>query len=1400
MKVRYWLFGLILLPMLLPAVTVASADWTAESNQAQAYFGTVSSAGDVNGDGYSDVIIGARGYDNGETDEGSAYMYYGGASGLSPAPNWMVESNQENAAFGVSVSTAGDVNGDGYADVIVGANLYDNGETDEGRAYAFYGSASGLSSTPDWIAEGNLAGIHFGISVSTAGDVNGDGYDDVIVGADRYDNIRGRAYVFHGSASGLSATADWIVSSDQVDSYFGMCVSTAGDVNGDGYSDVIIGAPFFYSGSILGGQAYAYYGSASGLSSTPDWIVELDDDWARFGLSVSTAGDVNGDDYDDVLVGAPYYPWSANEPGFAFLYHGSASGLSATANWTAEGDHVDESFGESVSAAGDINGDGYADVIIGADKYTHPTYREGGAFVYYGSASGLAATPVWFVESDQYEAILGGSVSTADVNDDGYSDIIIGAYYYANPEFQEGAAFAFYGPLEIENQPPVAVIDEICPNPVYMPDPVAFYGHGTDDDGTIEAYHWASSIDGLLSEYKDFAISSDELSGGVHTIYYEVQDNDGAWSEPALQTLTVYPDIQTGLIAYWSFDDGTAKDECGNHDGELHGPAAPEICIWGNGLRFDGHHNYIDTNEDPVITDGPLTICVWIKPRSIRSPTDHWIIENGLFNLAITSHLVDGRMSNKWLFSIGPWDYPTANPAQTEALETHWTFLCGTWDANSDEVKLYVNGAYAASGYALGGFAREVIIGGCHQILIEDKFEGLIDEVRIYDRVLDDHEIQFLYGYPDGNPAPTAVIDSILPCAANIDGQIFFYGSGEDPNGTIAAYHWDFGDGNWWWSVSGENIHHSYSSPGTYRATLKVQDDGGKWSPPSYEDLFIVDGWAYTPPYPHDPDTHEHEMPPVTTKAVARGNRTSGYAGSAVAAWIGWAEATAGYYVMFPIVESEEPTIVQVDAELISYGGKFTFMLGVAGTEAVVYHWILKGLDWELIEKDSRSVAIDPYIDMDWLFGQIFFFMGFFIPGWQGTMFSAITTAATFGDPVEVERALKAGEYETHHITQRFKVDPGIHRLGMYVRADAVGAIMGEGHAARFGKIRYITIQKVESGFEGELVITGFCPINIIVTDPEGRTISKDNIEVPSATYIETDLDLDGDRDDQVYIPDALDGQYSITVIPDSTADPSDTISILISFEGEDYVLARDVAIADIPDEPYVFFIGTPSINATIDIDPDVLNLQSQGKWVTCYIEFPDGYDVNDIEVASVFLNRTIPAESHPIAIGDYDEDSIPDLMVKFDRSRVQNILEPGDSVEILIVGNVLEEMFGGTDTIKVFNPDFKPITLVQRCGPMGDTGPIPLIFFMSQNNPNPFTARTNIQFGLPNAAHVQMSIYDAAGQLVKTLINGENNAGYYTTYWDGTDQLSRKVSAGVYFYQLIAGDFIDVKKMVLLR
>ncbi len=332
-----------------------------------------------------------------------------GIAGLYPAPDWMAESDQANARFGFSVSTAGDVNGDGYADVVVGAQMYDNGQLDEGAAFVYYGSQTGLSTAPNWMVDGDQADARLGWAVSTAGDVNGDGYADVLIGVPYYDggqSDEGRAYVYYGFAGGLSVLPSWVAESDQTDARFGRSLGAAGDVNSDGYADVVIGAALYDAGQTDEGRAFVYHGSAMGLNPEAAWMAEGNQAHAWFGHRVGTAGDVNGDGYDDVIIGAPYSEDQQSGGGWAEVYHGSALGLNLIPDWMAEGAHLGARFGSSVGTAGDVNSDGLADVIVGAQWHGGGEELEGAAYVY------LAVTPIAGLEAVNDSPTSLGSATT----------------------------------------------------------------------------------------------------------------------------------------------------------------------------------------------------------------------------------------------------------------------------------------------------------------------------------------------------------------------------------------------------------------------------------------------------------------------------------------------------------------------------------------------------------------------------------------------------------------------------------------------------------------------------------------------------------------------------------------------------------------------------------------------------------------------------------------------------------------------------------------------------------------------------------------------------------------------------------------------------------------------------
>ena len=479
---------------------------------------SVSSAGDVNGDGYDDLIIGAHKADPNGTRSGETYVVYGGASApgtdgvlalsaLDGTNGFILTGIDRGDRSGVSVSSAGDVNGDGYDDLIVGARGADpNGESGGGETYVVYGGASApgadgvfdlsaLDGTNGFILTGIDQSDFSGFSVSSAGDVNGDGYDDLIIGAYGADpngeSGSGETYVVYGGASApgadgvfdlsaLDGTNGFILTGIDPDDVSGGSVSAAGDVNGDGYDDLIIGARGADPNGTGSGETYVVYGGASvsgangvlalsALDGTNGFTLTGIDPDDESGFSVSSAGDVNGDGYGDLIIGAAGAgPNGEAASGETYVVYGGASApgtdgvlalsaLDGTNGFTLTGIDPDDRSGRSVSSAGDVNGDGYDDLIIGAHRADPNGARSGETHVVYGGASApgtdgvlalsaLDGTNGFTLTGIDADDQSGRSVSSAgDVNDDGYDDLIIGARGADPNGLDSGETYVVYG-------------------------------------------------------------------------------------------------------------------------------------------------------------------------------------------------------------------------------------------------------------------------------------------------------------------------------------------------------------------------------------------------------------------------------------------------------------------------------------------------------------------------------------------------------------------------------------------------------------------------------------------------------------------------------------------------------------------------------------------------------------------------------------------------------------------------------------------------------------------------------------------------------------------------------------------------------------------------------------------
>jgi Ca2+-binding RTX toxin-like protein len=429
----------------------------------------VTLAGDFNGDGLDDFVTPAM-YTNDGYSPGGIYVFYGKAGGLGAidianldaSDGFFIPAPPTGNLVGETLSTAGDFNGDGFDDILIGSPRDNNYA---GRAYVVFGKAGGLGSldlanlqaSDGFAITNNISQQWAGDGLSAAGDINHDGYDDIIIGTSA-----NRAYVIFGKASGFAtiqlnaftAADGFIIEGGDPNDFAGAGNSGVGDFNGDGIDDFVVNALTINTTYIVFGKETGWTDIDLGNFTAADGIVVTR---GSSGTSLShrmaPAGDVNGDGFDDVIL--------ATHSARAYVIFGGPGVPAALdlSNLGSNGFLIEgnvDSLGSSVGAAGDVNGDGFDDIVVGALGDSRGGHWAGGAYVIFGKAGGFATIDVtalgdgegFFIQGENEDDLAGGYFSeAADVNDDGFSDVLIGSSRNGEGGLYAGAAYVVYGIL-----------------------------------------------------------------------------------------------------------------------------------------------------------------------------------------------------------------------------------------------------------------------------------------------------------------------------------------------------------------------------------------------------------------------------------------------------------------------------------------------------------------------------------------------------------------------------------------------------------------------------------------------------------------------------------------------------------------------------------------------------------------------------------------------------------------------------------------------------------------------------------------------------------------------------------------------------------------------------------------
>ena len=603
----------------------------------------LSNAGDINGDGLDDLIIGANGANVSYVVFGSFEQFPASFdfSSLNGRNGFVINGINADDRLGYSVSSVGDLNGDGIDDVAIASPDADpSGRTNAGQTYVLFGNASSFPATIElttlngsngFTINGINVGDRSGYALSEVGDINGDGFDDLAIGSPDADPNRrieaGQTYVVYGNSNlpaslelaNLNGSNGFIINGIDPGDRSGDWIAR-GDINGDNIDDLIIGAFQADPGGINdAGETYVIYGNTNGFpqSFDPSMLdgsngVVLNgvnaDDTSGFYVS---AVDINGDNFDEVIIGAPNAdPDGLINAGATYVVFGNEalppsidlSTLDGNNGFVLNGLAAYDYSGSPVSSAGDINGDGFEDLAIAsASADINGNLDVGTTYIVLGSPLELpvdASVPVNFNNVDTFaipgvaaDDLAGYAISNAgDINGDGIDDLAIGSYADPNGNIDAGTTYIVFG----GNRPPIATDDSVV-TPQDTSVTINVLENDSEPNGAslLEITDFASISENggniTLDPTNNLVYIPDPNFTGLDSFSYMISNGNGGVSTATVSVqVNIIPEFSVSLAEFTNGSDGfvingiAANDRSGravSGAGDINGDGIDDLAI-----------------------------------------------------------------------------------------------------------------------------------------------------------------------------------------------------------------------------------------------------------------------------------------------------------------------------------------------------------------------------------------------------------------------------------------------------------------------------------------------------------------------------------------------------------------------------------------------------------------------------------------------------------------------------------------------------------------------------------------------------------------------------------------------------------------------------------------------------